>query len=201
MIIEVSVGLEAFLIRHGPLAVVAGAALEGDMTLILAGVIAHLGIFSFPTAIAAGALGTYIADLFWFLVGKWRGPALRNTRLYGHVGPKVERWARRFGSVQLWYPYREHGLLGPHPAPADPVPAHRPGRVDPGGAGLRRPRLGIERQHHRPGRPYPTGRAGAVGRPDHRRGDRAVASAGGRGGGGGRVASPQRATSCRACLS
>ena len=101
MIIEVSVGLEAFLIRHGPLAVVAGAALEGDMTLILAGVIAHLGIFSFPTAIAAGALGTYIADLFWFLVGKWRGPALRNTRLYGHVGPKVERWARRFGPIQL----------------------------------------------------------------------------------------------------
>ena len=101
MIIEVSVGLEAFLIRHGPLAVVAGAALEGDMTLSLAGVIAHLGIFSFPTAIAAGALGTYIADLFWFLVGKWRGPALRNTRLYGHVGPKVERWARRFGPIQL----------------------------------------------------------------------------------------------------
>ena len=101
MIIEVSVGLEAFLIRHGPLAVVAGAALEGDMTLILAGVIAHLGIFSFPTAIAAGALGTYIADLFWFLVGKWRGPALRNTRLYGHVGPKVERWGRRFGPIQL----------------------------------------------------------------------------------------------------
>jgi membrane protein DedA with SNARE-associated domain len=64
-------------------------------------VIAHLGIFSFPTAVAAGALGTYLADLFWFLVGKWRGPALRNTRLYGHVGPKVERWGRRFGPIQL----------------------------------------------------------------------------------------------------
>jgi membrane protein DedA with SNARE-associated domain len=99
--IEGSFGLERFLIAHGPAAVIAGAALEGDMTLILAGVIAHIGIFSFPTAIAAGALGTYIADLFWFLVGKWRGPTIRTTRLYGHVGPKVERWARRFGPIQL----------------------------------------------------------------------------------------------------
>ena len=98
---EGSLGLERFLIAHGPAAVIVGAALEGDMTLILAGVIAHLGIFSFPTAVAAGALGTYLADLFWFLVGKWRGPALRNTRLYGHVGPKVERWGRRFGPIQL----------------------------------------------------------------------------------------------------
>jgi membrane protein DedA with SNARE-associated domain len=99
--IEGSFGLERFLIAYGPAAVVAGAALEGDMTLILAGVIAHLGIFSFPTAIAAGALGTYLADLFWFLLGRWRGPALRNTRFYGHVGSKVERWARRFGPIQL----------------------------------------------------------------------------------------------------
>lgn len=99
--IEGSLGLERFLIAHGPAAVIVGAALEGDMTLILAGVIAHLGIFPFLTAIAAGALGTYVADLVWFLVGKWRGPALRNTRLYGHVGPKVERWAHRFGPVQL----------------------------------------------------------------------------------------------------
>lgn len=99
--IEGSLGLERFLIAYGPAAVVAGAALEGDMTLILAGVIAHLGIFSFPTAVAAGALGTYLADIFWFLVGRWRGPALRGTRLYGHVGPKVERWARRFGPIQL----------------------------------------------------------------------------------------------------
>jgi membrane protein DedA with SNARE-associated domain len=81
--------------------VIAGAALEGDMTLILAGVIAHRGIFSFPTAVAAGALGTYLADLFWFLLGRWRGPRLRTSRLYGHVGPKVERWARRFGPIQL----------------------------------------------------------------------------------------------------
>jgi membrane protein DedA with SNARE-associated domain len=99
--IEGSLGLERFLIAYGPAAVVAGAALEGDMTLILAGVIARLGIFSFPTAVAAGALGTYCADLVWFLVGKWRGPALRGTRLYGHVGPKVERWAHRFGPIQL----------------------------------------------------------------------------------------------------
>lgn len=94
-------GLERFLIAYGPVAVAAGAALEGDLTLILAGVIAHLGIFSFGTGVAAGALGTFAADFAWFLVGRWRGPSLRATRVYGRVGPGVERLARRFGPVQL----------------------------------------------------------------------------------------------------
>ena len=95
------VGLERFLIDHGPAAVMAGAALEGDLTLILAGVIAHTGIFPFRIAVAAGALGTYVADCVWFMLGRWRGPGLRASRIYTRVGPGVERLARRFGPVQL----------------------------------------------------------------------------------------------------
>jgi membrane protein DedA with SNARE-associated domain len=94
-------GLERFLIGYGPVAVAAGAALEGDLTLILAGVIAHLGIFSFGTGVGAGALGTFAADCVWFLVGRWRGPSLRATRVYARVGPGVERLARRVGPLQL----------------------------------------------------------------------------------------------------
>lgn len=94
-------GLEQFLINYGLLAVVAGAALEGDLTLILAGVIAHLGIFSFGTGVAAGALGTFAADWVWFLMGRWRGPSLRATWVYARVGPGVERLVRRFGPAQL----------------------------------------------------------------------------------------------------
>gem|GEM_PF-4164521 len=50
---------------------------------------------------AAGALGTFAADWVWFLVGRWRGPSLRATRVYARVGPGVERLARRFGPAQL----------------------------------------------------------------------------------------------------
>jgi hypothetical protein len=56
-------------------------------------------------------------------------------------------------------------------------------------------------QHHRPGGPQSVGSSCAAGRSDHSAGDRAVASAGARREAGERVASPQRATSCRACLS
>jgi membrane protein DedA with SNARE-associated domain len=43
--------------------VLVGSAFEGDFTLILAGVVAHLGIFAFPLAVAAGTLGSLVADI------------------------------------------------------------------------------------------------------------------------------------------
>jgi membrane protein DedA with SNARE-associated domain len=95
------VTLEQFLIDHGPSAVLVGAILEGDMTLILSGVVAHLGIFPLPVAIAAGATGSLLGDCGWFWVGRWRGSRFRSGGLYRRVGRTIEGLARRFGVWQL----------------------------------------------------------------------------------------------------
>jgi len=93
--------LEAFLERHGPIAVLLAATVEGDVTLILAGVVAHLGLFGLPTAILVGMLGNLLGDCAWFGLGRFRSERIRNTRLYLRVGPTVERLSRRLGVWQL----------------------------------------------------------------------------------------------------
>lgn len=93
--------LERLLIEHGAAAVVVGAAFEGDFTLILAGVVAHLGIFSFPVAVAAATAGSFIGDCAWYWLGRLRGPKFRAGRLYRRVGHRIEDLARRFGVWEL----------------------------------------------------------------------------------------------------
>lgn len=93
--------IEQLLIRYGLLAVLLGAAFEGDFTLILSGVVSHLGYFPFAQAVAAGAIGSFLADCAWYTLGRLRGPRFRAGRLYGRVGPRIERLARRIGAAEL----------------------------------------------------------------------------------------------------
>jgi membrane protein DedA with SNARE-associated domain len=93
--------LQQLLIRYGLIAVFLGSAVEGDFSLILAGVVAHLGIFSFPLAIAAGTLGSLMGDLAWYGFGRFRGPKFREGKLYRRVGPTIDRLAKRMGPWEL----------------------------------------------------------------------------------------------------
>ena len=92
---------EHLILRYGLAAVFVGAAVEGDLTLILAGVAAHLGYFSFPTALAASVLGGFLGDLAWYSLGRLRGPRFRAGRLYQRVGHRIEILARRLGAAEL----------------------------------------------------------------------------------------------------
>ena len=93
--------LQQLLIRYGLIAVLVGSAFEGDFTLLLAGVVAHLGIFAFPLAVAAGAVGSLVGDCAWYGLGRFREPHIRQSRFYRRVGPTIERLARQFGPWQL----------------------------------------------------------------------------------------------------
>jgi membrane protein DedA with SNARE-associated domain len=93
--------LQQLLIRYGLLAVLLGSAVEGDFTLLLSGVVAHLGIFTFPLAVGAGALGSLMGDIAWYSLGRFRGPRFREGRFYRRVGPTVERLAKQLGPWQL----------------------------------------------------------------------------------------------------
>jgi membrane protein DedA with SNARE-associated domain len=95
------VNLESLVVRYGLAAVFIGSAFEGDFTLILAGVVAHLGYFPFPLAVAAGAIGSLVGDLAWYALGRVRGPRFRAGRFYRRVGHRIEKLARRLGPAQL----------------------------------------------------------------------------------------------------
>jgi len=81
--------------------VLIGSAFEGDFTLILAGVVAHLGIFEFWLAVAAGAVGSFVGDSAWYALGRLRGPRFREGKLYERVGHRIERLAQRMGPWEL----------------------------------------------------------------------------------------------------
>jgi len=87
--------------RFGLLAVFLGTALEGDGSMILAGVLAHLGFFGLPAAMAVGGVGAVVTDLVCYGVGRHRADAIRGTRLYRRAGVAVERLVRRLGPWEV----------------------------------------------------------------------------------------------------
>ena len=93
--------IESLVVHYGLVAVLLGSAFEGDFTLILAGVFAHLGYFPFPLAVGVGTVGSLVGDLAWYSLGRVRGPRFRAGRFYRRVGHRIEALARRFGPAQL----------------------------------------------------------------------------------------------------
>jgi membrane protein DedA with SNARE-associated domain len=93
--------LQQLLIHYGLVAVLIGSAIEGDFSLLLAGVVSHLGIFPFEWAVAAGTLGSLLGDTAWYALGRLRGPKFREGKFYRRVGPTINRLARQLGPWEL----------------------------------------------------------------------------------------------------
>jgi membrane protein DedA with SNARE-associated domain len=87
--------------RYGLLAVFVGAAVEGDMVVILSGVAAHLQLLNFPAALATGWLGAVFADCVWYGIGRSRSTQARHTKTYQLVGPRIEELAGRLGAGEI----------------------------------------------------------------------------------------------------
>ena len=93
--------MEAFIVRYGLLAVFVGAGLEGDVTLILAGVTVHLGLLHFPSAVGVGSLGAFVTDCVWYGVGRSRAATIGSTGVYRRVAHLIEPLADRLGSGEI----------------------------------------------------------------------------------------------------
>ena len=93
--------MEQLLERFGLLAIFAGTAVEGDVTMVLGGVIAHLGYVTLSGAIVAGAIGQLVNDFIWFSVGRRGSASVLKSRTYQRVGPTIERWRDRVGFWQI----------------------------------------------------------------------------------------------------
>jgi membrane protein DedA with SNARE-associated domain len=95
------VTIPTFLERHGLVALFLLATVEGDMSLVLAGILAHLGFMPVAGAVLCGALGNLTGDSGWYLVGRIHHGRIKNSRLYRRVGSRIEGIARRIGPWQL----------------------------------------------------------------------------------------------------
>lgn len=76
----------AYLIEHGPLVVFAnvfleqiGAPIPALPTLIVAGALVAQGRMDLAPLLAVALLGSVLADLVWFLIGRWQGHRVLKT--------------------------------------------------------------------------------------------------------------------------
>jgi membrane protein DedA with SNARE-associated domain len=96
--------LESFIQSYGYAGLFLGTLLEGETVLILAGLMAHMGLMKLPLVILVALLGSFLGDQFYFLLGRRKGTALLDRHL---------AWQRRAGRVhQAMQRYRNGIMLG-----------------------------------------------------------------------------------------
>jgi membrane protein DedA with SNARE-associated domain len=95
------VGLTQLIIQYGLAAVFLGSGLEGDLSMVLGGVVSHQGYFRPQVAIAAAALGAFCADCVWYAVGRLHAQRLQDAAFYRKVGPRIAAVTRKIGVWQI----------------------------------------------------------------------------------------------------
>ncbi|HEX3101355.1 MAG TPA: DedA family protein, partial [Pyrinomonadaceae bacterium] len=88
----------------GIFAVFALCTVEGDITLLLSGVLAHsefFGHYSFLKVIFFGTLGGIVGDCFGFMVGRIFHENAKDYRFYQVAQPRVEKLVEKFGGFAI----------------------------------------------------------------------------------------------------
>jgi len=96
-------GLEDFLRIYGLWAQFFAAAVEGDITLLLTGMLIHLGVWPATKALAVGALGGLVGDSFYFWLGHGTARRWFTTAHGQRVMPRIEHIAKRYGIWSLFF--------------------------------------------------------------------------------------------------
>jgi membrane protein DedA with SNARE-associated domain len=96
--------LHALVEQYGLYAVLVGAFLEGETILLLAGASAHLGLLDLREVVAIAALGAFLGDNVFFLIGRHLGLHLtERVPWLATAVPRVDRLLHRWrwGAVIL----------------------------------------------------------------------------------------------------
>ncbi|PWT79870.1 MAG: hypothetical protein C5B44_06240 [Acidobacteria bacterium] len=99
--------------QYGLYAVFILAMIEGDITLLLAGVLAHsyfFGDYSFARVLLWGTLGGFISDNAAYLIGRLFRKGVRDLRFYRVTRPRIERLTNRFGPQSIFLSKFIYGL-------------------------------------------------------------------------------------------
>ncbi len=87
--------------------------IEGDITLLLAGVLAHndfFGSYSFARLLLWGTLGGFASDNLAFAAGRAFSNTVRDFRFYRHAQARMERLTRHFGTLSIFVSKYIYGL-------------------------------------------------------------------------------------------
>ena len=87
--------------------------LEGDITLLLAGVLAHSGFFgeySFARVLLWGTIGGCLSDNLAYLTGRGFCEGVREVRFYQAAKPRLERLTNKFGPLSIFLSKYIYGL-------------------------------------------------------------------------------------------
>ena len=87
----------ALIQQHGLAAVFIGALLEGETVLLLASASAHLGLLDLRTVMATAAVGAFLGDTFFFLLGRHFGPRVADRLPWvAKAIPRIDRLIARW---------------------------------------------------------------------------------------------------------
>lgn len=90
--------------QYGIYAVFVLCTFEGDLTLLISGVMAHSGSFgeySFLKVFVAGVTGGVIGDSVGYFVGRMFRETVKNFRFYKMAQPRIERLIDKFGGYAI----------------------------------------------------------------------------------------------------
>jgi membrane protein DedA with SNARE-associated domain len=102
--------IEDLIKEYGLWAVFFGVMVEGDLTLLFAGVLAHHGLFSFPEAFLTSTLGGLIGDSVSYLLGYKGKEKIKRSEFYLRAQPQLERLSARFGIYSVFLVKYIYGL-------------------------------------------------------------------------------------------
>jgi len=90
--------------QYGIYAVFALCTIEGDITLLISGVLAHrsfFGEYSFLKVFLAGMLGGVAGDSFGYWVGRLFAKTISSYKFYQSAQPRIERLVDKFGGAAI----------------------------------------------------------------------------------------------------
>ena len=102
-----------FIGRYGIYAVFILVMIEGDITLLIAGVLAHsyfFGDHSFLWVLLAGTLGGTTSDNIAYFTGRQFRKGVRDLRFYRAAKPRMERLTNNFGGLSIFLSKYIYGL-------------------------------------------------------------------------------------------
>lgn len=96
--------LSQIIEQYGIYAVFALCTVEGDITLLISGTMAHsnfFGRYSFLKVFLAGTLGGMVGDCFGYAVGRIFHESAKDYRFYQMAQPRIERLIAKFGNFAI----------------------------------------------------------------------------------------------------
>lgn len=102
-----------FIFQYGLYAVFILVMLEGDITLLIGGVLAHSGFFgeySFLRVLLWGTLGGCLSDNIAYFAGRGFCEGVKQFRFYRLAKPRLERLTNKFGVLSIFLSKYIYGL-------------------------------------------------------------------------------------------